>query len=141
MRKEYSAGAIIFYQDKKEREYLLLNYSSKTRHWEFPRGHIELNEDPLRATLREIKEETGLKVKIIKGFEENMFFHFRDKGELVIKEVKFYLAQAFTRKVILSDEHRGYVWLPFKLAIKLLTFDEPKFILKKAERFLKNLKK
>jgi len=141
MRKETSAGAIVFYEDREGREYLLLNYAAKSRHWEFPRGHIEFNEDPVKATLREIKEETGLKVKLIPGFEESMFFHFRDKGEIVFKEVKFYLAQAFTRKVILSPEHRGYVWLPFKMALELITFEEPKRILKKAEKFLRHLKR
>jgi len=141
MRKEISAGAIVFYKEKKEREYLLLNYRSNTRHWDFPRGHIEIGENPIQAALREIKEETGLKVRIIKGFQENFFFHFKDKEEIVIKEVIYFLAQAENKRVILSPEHNGYVWLPFKLALNLITFEEPKKILKKAERFLRNFKK
>jgi 8-oxo-dGTP pyrophosphatase MutT (NUDIX family) len=36
---------------------LVLN---KLRYWAFPRGHIEPNEDPLNAAIREIKEETGI---------------------------------------------------------------------------------
>lgn len=141
MRKEVSAGAIVFYEEKKEREYLLLNYRAKTRHWDFPRGHLELGENPFQAALREIKEETGLRVRIIKGFQENFFFHFKDKNETIIKEVIYFLARAETKRVILSPEHNGYVWLPFKLALKLITFEEPKEILKRAERFLQKLKK
>jgi len=141
MRKEVSAGAIIFfYEEKKEREYLLLNYRSKTRHWDFPRGHVEINEKPIKTALREIREETGLKVKIINGFQESFFFHFKDRGELIIKEAIYFLAKAKTKRVILSSEHNGYVWLPFKMALNLITFDEPKEILKKAEKFLQKLR-
>jgi diadenosine hexaphosphate hydrolase (ATP-forming) len=36
---------------------LVLN---KLKYWAFPRGHIEPNEIPLDAAIREIKEETGI---------------------------------------------------------------------------------
>jgi ADP-ribose pyrophosphatase YjhB (NUDIX family) len=36
---------------------LVLN---KLKYWAFPRGHIEKNEAPLDAAIREIKEETGI---------------------------------------------------------------------------------
>jgi hypothetical protein len=49
------------------------------------------------------------------------------------------LAKANSKKVILSEEHRGYVWLPYYDALKLITFN--KNILKSAEIFLKNLEK
>ena len=139
MRKETSAGAVVFYQDPKTktREYLLLNYINK--HWDFPKGHIELHETPIETVIREIKEETNLKIKIIKGFEKKVSYNFKDKGEFVYKEVIFYLAKANSKKVILSEEHRGYVWLPYYDALKLITFN--KNILKSAEIFLKNLEK
>jgi 8-oxo-dGTP diphosphatase len=34
--------------------------------WEFPGGGIELNETPEKALLREVKEETGLNVEIVR---------------------------------------------------------------------------
>jgi len=132
MKKESSAGAVVFYQKGKKREYLLLNYLGG--HWGFPKGHIELNEDPIKTAIREIKEETGLGVKIIPGFERKITYSFQRKGEHVIKEVVFYLAKAKSQRVRLSKEHKGYVWLPYRSAYNLITYE--KGILKSAEVFL-----
>jgi bis(5'-nucleosidyl)-tetraphosphatase len=132
MKKESSAGAVIFFQKGKKREYLLLNYLGG--HWGFPKGHIELNENPIKTAIREIKEETGLDVKIIPGFEKKITYSFRHKGEFVIKDVVFYLARAGAQKVRLSKEHKGYVWLPYKPAYNLITYE--KEIIKSAENFL-----
>lgn len=133
MKKESSAGAVIFYQKGRKREYLLLNYLGG--HWDFPKGHIELYENPIKTTLREIKEETGLEVKILKGFERKVTYSFKHRGEFVIKDVIFYLAQAKNQKVRLSKEHKGYVWLSYEKAFELITFN--KEILKDAENFLR----
>ena len=43
----------------------LLHWHKKVREWLPPGGHLEINEDPIQALLREIKEETGLDVIII----------------------------------------------------------------------------
>jgi prepilin-type N-terminal cleavage/methylation domain-containing protein len=132
MKKESSAGAVIFFQKGKKREYLLLNYLGG--HWGFPKGHIELNENPIKTAIREIKEETGLDVKIIPGFERKITYSFRHKGEFVIKDVIFYLAKAKSQRIMLSKEHKGYVWLPYKSAYNLITYE--KDIIKSAENFL-----
>jgi bis(5'-nucleosidyl)-tetraphosphatase len=132
MKKESSAGAVIFFQKGKKREYLLLNYLGG--HWGFPKGHIEFGENPIKTAIREIKEETGLDVKIIPGFERKITYSFRHKGEFVIKDVVFYLAKAKSQRVRLSKEHKGYVWLPYKPAFDLITYE--KDIIKSAENFL-----
>ncbi len=132
MKKETSAGAIVFFQKGNNREYLLLNYLGG--HWDFPKGHIELHEKPEETVIREIKEETGLDVFIIKGFQEKITYTFRHRNEFIIKDVIFFLAKAKNQKVILSEEHKGYVWLSFKSALQLITFN--KNLLKKAENFL-----
>ena len=43
----------------------LLHWHHRVRAWLPPGGHVELDEDPLQAVLREVKEETGLEVEII----------------------------------------------------------------------------
>ncbi|MBP9711849.1 MAG: NUDIX domain-containing protein [Candidatus Pacebacteria bacterium] len=44
---------------------VLLRMHDKFKYWLSIGGHIELNEDPNQAAIREIKEEVGLDVKII----------------------------------------------------------------------------
>lgn len=43
----------------------LLHWHHRVQAWLPPGGHIEPNEDPVQAVLREVQEETGLDVQII----------------------------------------------------------------------------
>ncbi|MBN19510.1 MAG: DNA mismatch repair protein MutT [Chloroflexi bacterium] len=49
---------------------VLLHWHPKVSAWLPPGGHIEVNEDPVEAVLREIFEETGLKVEILSTREK-----------------------------------------------------------------------
>ena len=136
MINEKSAGAVIFIREK-EIKYLLLHYG--LGHWDFVKGNIEDKEDDKETIIREIEEETNIKdLKFIPNFREKIQFFFKRKGELVKKEVIYYLAETKTTKVKLSFEHIGYKWLNYKDALKQLTFKTSKEILKKANSMLKN---
>jgi hypothetical protein len=53
------------------------------------------------------------------------------------KDVIFFLARTTQKKVTLSHEHKGAIWLPYEEAYHQTTFNTAKEILKKAENFLK----
>ena len=56
---EVSAGGIVLRQpDGVEERFLLIRDSY--RNWGFPKGHLETDEPPDAAALREVREETGL---------------------------------------------------------------------------------
>lgn len=55
----YTAEVFIVYQDK-----VLLRKHDKLGIWLSVGGHIEDNEDPNQAAIREVKEETGLDVEL-----------------------------------------------------------------------------
>ena len=138
MKKERSAGAILFKKNE-EVEYLLLQYEAG--HWDFPKGNIEENETDLETIKREIEEETGIKdAEILKGFKENISYFYRFKGDLISKDVVFYLAKTKTEQIKLSFEHLDFEWLTYGQAIEKLTFKNAKEILKKANKFLKTHK-
>ena len=67
MRKEKSAGAIVFRIENTKPKYLLLHYPSsanaKKEYWDLPKGHVEEGETEEETARREVKEETGLEAK------------------------------------------------------------------------------
>ena len=128
-----SAGVILFREGKK-RKYLLLEHSYG---WDFPKGIMEKGEKSQPAALRELKEETGIsKAAVLPGFKATISFFYTWKGKRLLKFVAFYLAKTRQKKVSLSFEHKGFVWLPYKEAVKKATFQNAKNMLRKAEKWL-----
>ncbi|MCX8189764.1 MAG: NUDIX domain-containing protein [Candidatus Diapherotrites archaeon] len=139
MKKEKSAGAIVFF-DSKPRVFLVLHYAKG--HWDFPKGHVEKGESEQEAMLRELLEETGISdFEIICGFRKRISYSFIEKGQVVKKEVIFFLVESKTKEVYLSDEHIGYEWLSCKKALEKITFSNSAEVLKKANIFLDRLGK
>jgi 8-oxo-dGTP pyrophosphatase MutT (NUDIX family) len=132
--EESSAGIVVF-RAQPRREYLLLDYG---RHWDYPKGHIEADESPRAAAIRELKEETGIAdAKLINGFAEKIVYFFRvKKTGLVRKTVIFFLAQTQATQVQISDEHVGFEFLPFDDALRRLTYASARQVLRRAEEYL-----
>ena len=76
--------------------------------WEVPGGKIKDNEDPIKASLREIKEETGLSCKII---AELKFLKLEKNG--IRTNTHVYLAEPNSNRVIISNEHSDYRWISY----------------------------
>jgi len=135
MGTETSAGIVLFRSDSNKNEFLLLNYPQG--HWDFIKGKIERNETPHETALRETGEETGISnIEFIDGFEESVEYDFRFKKEEIHKRVIFFLAKTDEKKIHLSHEHSGYIWLEYNDALKKTTFENAKNILSKANKFL-----
>ena len=67
MKKEKSCGAIVYRQRDSWVEVLLICHKNGG-HWAFPKGHVEKQETEEETALREIREETGLTVKLNTAF-------------------------------------------------------------------------
>ncbi len=138
MIKEQSAGTVLFIEEYNEKLFLLLHYP--TGHWDFVKGKIENNESLEQAAIRETKEETGITdIEFIKGFKEKIEYSFKFNGDIVQKEVIFFLAKTNTKQVKISDEHLDYVWLDFNNALNKITYENAKNILKKSKNYLEKL--
>jgi 8-oxo-dGTP diphosphatase len=104
---------------KKEEKYLILRRSRKAKHfpehWDFPGGKVKKGEAPEKGIAREIFEETGLKVEIIKKIAE----YNVDVGE---KERIFvlYKTRFVAGDVKLSKEHTEFKWATKAEILKLL---------------------
>ena len=133
-KEEFSVAAIVY----NENEYLLLKYG--LGHWEFVKGHKEKNESDEQTILRELDEETGINDAIIvKGFKGKYDYHFTFKNQRIHKYVTCYLIKSFSKNVKISYEHEDYRWLTYDRALKCVTYDNAKRLLKKADKFRKLL--
>lgn len=134
--KEKSAGAVIFRKQGKKISYLLLLYEAG--HWDFVKGKVERGEEEKYTINREADEETGIKdLVFVPGFKERIAYFYKRDGNTISKEVIFYLAGTKTKEVKMSFEHKGFKWLEFDKALKQLTYENAKNILKKADKFLR----
>lgn len=128
-RVEKSAGAVVFFRGVPI-EYLLI-FST---YWEFPKGLIDPHESPREAALREVREETGLEIRLIPDFQEEIgyFYRRRETGTLVKKQVVYFLGEAPSKEVKLSWEHHQARWASFAEALALLPHENARAILRKA---------
>ncbi|MDO8594489.1 MAG: NUDIX domain-containing protein [bacterium] len=59
---DFTVEVLIVHKDK-----VLLRMHDKVKKWLGPGGHVELDEDPVEAAIREVKEEVGLDVELVGG--------------------------------------------------------------------------
>jgi 8-oxo-dGTP pyrophosphatase MutT (NUDIX family) len=59
---DFTASVFIVHEGK-----VFLHLHKKLNKWLQPGGHIELDEGPLEAAVREVKEETGLDIELVGG--------------------------------------------------------------------------
>ena len=135
MKEEVSAGVILF--NELDGRFLLLNYPSK--HWDFVKGKMEKGETPHETALRETNEETGITdVEFLDGFEQEIEYYFHVDNQDIHKKVIFFLGKTKTSDVILSHEHLNFIWLDFRDALKKITYNNAKNLLRKSSEFLDN---
>jgi len=134
---ERSAGAVVFRKTSNCVEYLLLRYPGG--YYDFPRGLIEFGETEMDAAIREIREETGLEVRLLPGFIRSVEYFYTRSGRRIRKRVTYFLAEALSDQVVLSHEHTGYVWASYDKALTLINFDSVRKVLVDAHRYLKTL--
>ena len=115
-RKVNAAAGVIMKADENDRKQILLIQRSADdhwpHHWEFPRGKCDhgKTEDVIQCAKREIKEETGLKVRVVALIDT--FQYLADRGKRLTTCYN-YLCELDPegQEVKLSKEHQDFKWI------------------------------
>ncbi len=94
-----------------ERRFLIVKRSEMARGeanlWELPGGRLEFMETPEAALIREIKEEAGIDVSIIKLLSSWIFS--REQNSQIVGLT--FLCDSQCGNIQLSREHKEYAWI------------------------------
>ena len=135
MKRQFSAGGVVYKKEGSETLWLLIQPKDTSR-WQFPKGWIEESETTQGTALREIKEETGIIGEIIEKIDSSSWWFVED-GEKVFKTTTYFLVKA-KRDTGQFDEKEieRAIWFSFDEAKEKLTFDSTKKILEQAKKIL-----
>ena len=98
---------------------------------------MEQGETECVTALREIREEVGLRAKILDGFRKETIYPFPNQRDLY-KQVVYFLAEYMDQPLACQPaEVEIASLLPYQQAMDLLTFRETKSILAEADCFLR----
>ena len=125
---EKSCGAIVFNENTEK----ILLVKMHNGNWGFPKGHIESNETKEETAIREVFEETNIKIKIIPNFEREIKYI---PNENTIKKVTFFTGITQEENVIVdTHEIEDFKWCTYEEALKLVTYKLQKDVLEKAKK-------
>lgn len=145
---EKSVGGVVYRKVGNDFLFLLLQYRSWQ--WDFPKGHVEKDENEQQTLRREVLEETGIEDLVImpkprvsvryfyraKGNEKKERI-LNKKGVYIFKNAVYYAAQTNTEKVLLDFENKAYAWLNFEQVYSKLTNSGSKKVITEVFEVLK----
>lgn len=115
------AGAIILSQGNPE--LIALLYRGRQRDWSFPKGHVEEGEKIAETMRREVKEETGLPIKLLSALLPMEYKH--PKGDLIT--VYMFLMRSKKDDALKPESvDDKLVWVNFKDVYEKLSYDNIK---------------
>jgi 8-oxo-dGTP pyrophosphatase MutT (NUDIX family) len=130
-RTAIAAGGVVVRSGEHGAEVALLGRMNDGS-WVFPKGTPAAGETVEQTALREVREETGLEVRIIRPLGE-MKYSFAAGGERVHKIVQFFLMEATGGDPSLHDaEYDEVRWVAVPDARRMLTFDTYRDVLDRA---------
>ena len=135
-QQEHSCGAVVFgFGVNRTLCFLLVESAGGV--WGFPKGHVESGEADEETAVREVREETGLNIGFIKGFQRDTVYMTGTIG----KRVTYFLALADPNEVPhVQDENeiQKAGWYPKEEARSLLGTSDRRDVLEEAIRYLRS---
>jgi len=95
-------------------------------YWTLSKGRVEENENVEEGTIREVKEEIGLEIKIIQKLGENEYVATHPEKGKTLKKVAYYLGESEYRELILESSGGldGARWFAFSEIPELRIYND-----------------
>lgn len=122
---ENEAGAIVVRADAGQPRVLLVTAKDNSKHWLFPKGHIEPGESAADAARREVMEEAGIEAAVTRRLGRT---RYDLDGRTIV--VEYFLLEFVAEHN--ADEGRKKEWLSLDDADRRLTFDTTRDMLRQA---------
>ena len=138
MEREKSCGALVFrlpedVASPAPPDILLIRHR-KGGHWSFPKGHVEAGESERQTALREVREETGLRIKLVSGFRHSVEYAPKPG---VQKQVVYFLGYEIGGLLRPQEEEISELkWASIAEAAGLVTFANDKRLIRLAKKRL-----
>ena len=131
-KREKSCGAVVYNPERQ----LFLIIKMLNGNWGFPKGHTENQETDIQTAIREVTEETGIKIEILDGFKKSIkYISFPE----VLKKVIFFIGITKEEKVVIDKgEIEDYMWCSYEEALKMITYKPQRDIMESSLQFIKN---
>ena len=129
----HSAGPVLYTVIDGERRYVLVR--EKNGSYGMPKGHVEAGETLAETALREIREETGVTATLHAAEPVTVDEYPIAGGD--VKRVSWFVAH-YTDQTPVADRTQvlGVLVLPVEAALKTLTYNSTREILRKVDRSL-----
>lgn len=107
--------------------------------WELPSGKRDSLEPSENSLMREVREETGLDVKIMMPF--SVFDYQIEKPDEIrdSTQINFLVTPADDKQVVLSEEHQAFVWITKKEIDEYNLTEATKSVIQKAFEVISKL--
>lgn len=134
MTWEKSCGAVVFTRENGQVKYLLV--ANLEGIYGFPKGHVEAGETETATALREVREETGLMVRLIDGFRTTDEHPIPQKVN-TMKQVVYFLGEYAGQEVACQQEELSGAYLvSYEEAMGMFQFESSRRVLTEAHAFL-----
>jgi len=129
VERQHSAGGLVTRAGR-----VLLIATAGGRRWQLPKGHVEPGESIAQAAAREVREETGVRGRIVAPLPGIDYFFVEKDGRRVRKHVDYFLLEyldgdeaEFDPKEV--DDAR---WFPWDEALERLSHANERRVAEKA---------
>lgn len=116
---------------------ILIGKASSYQRWVLPKGLVKRNESYEDAAVREAKEETGVRVRLVAPLGEPERYVYTARGVRVFKAVYYYLMEYVEGNERNHDVEMDEVrWVPIDEALDLLAYEGARTVVRRAQAAL-----